>query len=91
MTKEITLEELQAELDRLGVTSEAKGLTTAELCKLWGCRDGATRRRLKEAKALGVLRVGHKTIENLTGSSQRVVAYWFEFPAKTKQTKRGGK
>ena len=86
---EIDLDGLLAECSRLGMGSEAKGLTTAELVERWGIGTDAVLRRLKLAQKAGILRVGRKASTRLDGVPTPVPCYWIERPAQPKQPKRG--
>ena len=90
MADEIDLDEMLAEYARLGMTSEGKGLTTAELCERWKLGTDAVLRRLKLAQKAGILRCGRKPGTRLDGVPTPVPCYWVERPkGQPKQTKRG--
>ena len=78
----ITLEELQAELDRLGAgRQESQGKTVTELSSEWGMSVHLVRKKLKLTAQHGMLGVSSKLEPRIDGQPQKVPTYWFKKPA----------
>lgn len=80
MAKAITREELEAELQKLGIGSivdDETLKTSKEWAELWNCNLSNVTRLLGHAKRLGLLEVGSKTTVRLDDKPQAVGAYRF--------------
>ena len=88
----ITREELEAELQKLGVGSSDDDHTlksSREWAELWGCSQGHVTQLLHHAKRLDLLTVGTKTIIRLDDKPQKIGAYGFKMESvKAKKAKR---
>jgi hypothetical protein len=80
----ITIDELVAELDRLGVTSDDEGLTAEEWSRQWGCYVTTARKRIRLAMDHGLVACGRKTIRRLNGQAVLVPCYRITMPEKKK-------
>lgn len=79
----ITLAELQAELQRLGIPAEeAKGSTLAELSDQWNLSRAAVKGKLQKAHKLGILCSGRKQTVAIDGSVRVVPSYWLKTASK---------
>lgn len=77
MSTTITLEELLAEFERLGINAEPndEGHTSKEYCEQWGVGIEKCRVLLGKLRDAGALEMGHRTITNLNGVNTRVPVY----------------
>lgn len=85
----ITLDELLAEYERLGLNArgnEVDGLTVNELAARWGISSGLVRRRLQTAAGAGMLRVGRRPVTDLAGRPTSIPVYAIDIPKQ-----KGGK
>ena len=79
----ITIDELVAEFERLGVGKrrpDDEGLTAMEWSEVWECSSNTARIRLRQAKAHGLLKVGRKSAENLSGGQCMISCYNIVLP-----------
>lgn len=83
----ITLDELMAELDRLGVDdSDGDGKTTRELMELWDMNKDRVLQLLHLASDRGLLIASRKRIVAISGQPTRAPCYRFKRPPE-KRTK----
>lgn len=89
---EVTMDELLAAMQAAGFnpSDQGEGLTTNELAEAWKCPRDKVRALLANAKKLGVLIVGRKSVERLDGQSFQVACYSFDI-AKTGTKRKGRK
>ena len=90
MAEPITLDELLAEIERLGGVGDenADGQTTAELAAEWGVGRERVRSLLHHAKGLGLLEIGSRVEANLAGKKQRVTVYRIVKPQAPKKASK---
>lgn len=87
----ITIDELVAEFERLGVGKrrpDDEGLTSKEWSRVWNCSDNTARLKLRQAKDHGLLQVGRKGATNLSGGQCMIACYNIVLPP-IKSRKKG--
>lgn len=86
---EITIDELMAEYDRLGIgsgqTNDPEFLCCQEWADKWGFSMTHASRLIRKFHAAGMVTVGRKLKDRITGSAVMVAAYKITPPAKQKQ------
>ncbi len=82
-----TLEQLTKEFERLGLSKNDEGLTSAELAKRWGISKTRTLARLRQAAELGWLELGERKTKRVDGKDNTSTVYRIVLPAKTKRSK----
>lgn len=90
MATEMSLDDLMAEWNRLGLARDDEGLTTKELSARWGVGTDAVIRRLSLFQAAGWLRVGRKSSKRIDGLPSRVSCYRIEVPTDYGKKKKSG-
>lgn len=76
-----TADDWLTELARLSASND-KGHTSREWAKLIGVSKDTFQERLREAKALGWVRVGIRTGVDVAGRRRQDYVYWIEKPKK---------
>lgn len=81
----ITLDELVAELNRLGVESVegAEGLTVQEWAEQWGIARSTAQERIRSAVKNALAFTGRARRQAMDGSMRPVPVYRFQLPQKT--------
>jgi hypothetical protein len=89
MPAEITLNDLLAEYDRLGLTAPtgSPGLTTREWAERWGVGERLTRQLIRKALDAGCAAIGRKPVRGMDGIMQRRACYTITLPKR----KKGGR
>lgn len=86
----ITLNEVVAELERLGAfeTHNGTGNTVEELCDLWGCSNAKVRSLLRKAQQNNLLVVGKQPRIAINNTRYIATVYSITKPKSTPSTKR---